>query len=99
MLGLKTCLITINIAWNYLEGCNDSSDLCKTWIKEDWFPEWCKGKHKSNTAKGYFGGMTLMDTCKSSCGGCNGRKDKLIRYTKKENILNHLEYFKFRSFK
>ena len=55
---------------NYLEGCNDSSNMCKTWIKEAWFPEWCNGKHKSNTAKGYFGGMTLRETCQHSCGGC-----------------------------
>ena len=44
--------------------------MCKTWIKEAWFPEWCNGKHKSNIAKGYFGGMTLMETCQRSCGGC-----------------------------
>ena len=55
---------------NYLEGCNDSSNMCKNWIKEAWFPEWCDGKHKSNIAKGYFGGMTLMETCQRSCGGC-----------------------------
>ena len=75
---------------NYLEGCNDSSNMCKTWIKEAWFPEWCNGKHKFNTAKGYFGGMTLRETCQHSCGGCpavdantetNRRKNSTTEYS------------------
>ena len=55
-----------------LDGCNDSTSLCKIWKEEKWFSEWCTGRHKSKNAKGYFGGNTLMETCRHSCGGCNG---------------------------
>ena len=55
------------------EGCNDSSKLCEVWKNETWFKEWCTGKHKESTAKGYFGGKTLMETCRNSCEGCHGK--------------------------
>jgi len=58
---------------NETEGCHDrDSKKCQVWKNETWFEEWCKGRHKDDNAKGYFGGKTLMETCKKSCDGCNG---------------------------
>ena len=69
--GYRHTLYTIAIS--FPDGCNDSKRRCRKWKKKVWFTEWCKGRYKDSIANGYFGGKTLIETCRRSCEGCDGK--------------------------
>ena len=71
--------------------CYDKSRKCLTWKNESWFTEYCSGRHKDLT-EAQFGGTTLGEACKHSCGLCPGNIEYIYIWRiiyKRSTYLQH----------